>query len=558
MADVWTVEVTVDGVSVVGPGPSSVNTDEKHVLQLSAEDEPGVNNSLVLEWTLEVHSFGGGPTYEYRTVARLHVGRTDASTTAHSLGGPGADVVATQTEADGQNGAAFFAGGKLSITKDDNTQMVTMTTPLGSSSVSFATALQSAGNNLKGDSLYHQWVRPNPNTGPSNPDGQSIVTWSGFWTTKNGTRVSGAALGSQQPGDWFDNGLGESPWFFNATVGTRINRANSQTALRLQSGWTYTDATDNPRAASSDEWRFWANAGSIAEIPLVLDLCTNRHSGQLLAARVKKQTPERVTVSYTDDTGNNWTDVEVDAGIGAFCSPPTLGVTPDGAFSLMFHDGVTANYYRSETGGRTWQFAGVFIPILPWSTISVPAHFQHPSGLLLVTYTAGGDFKLGVFSVPTTSVSPVQTVTLSAGTANVYPALLVLPKGGVVVAWAAATTKTQQRSDNLTSFTADFTGAASAERRPRHLAHPGNGLTLHLYQETGGNLKFYPSEDGGITVLHPPATTVFAGAADQYADIEVTPIGLLMVVFQSYDGANDNWELVTFASDDMGSSWVAV
>ena len=553
-----TVEVTVDGVSIASPGPSAINSgagSERHRLVMSIEDEPGVNNSLVLEWTLEVNTFGGGPTYEYRTIARLNVGQADATNVSHPGGGAGGATVATQTEANGQNGAAFFAGGKLMITKDDNAQTITMDTPLGQSVVSFVTAGQVVGNNIKGDSVYHQWVRPLPNTA----DGQSQVAWSGFWTAKNGTRVSGAALGDNQPGDWFDNSIGEAPWYFGAVVGTRINRLNAQTATRLLSGWSYTDASDNPRAASSDEWRFWGNTGSIAEIPLVVDLCVNRQSGQILVARVKKQTPERVTISVTEDTGNNWTEYEVDAGIGSFCSPPTLGVTPDGAFSLVFHDSTAAVYYRSETGGRTWEFLGVFIPILPWASISVPAHFQHPTGLLLVTYNVGTDLRLGLFSVPTTSIAAIDTETLATGVASpVYPALLVLPKGGVVVAWSDATTKTQQRSDNLTSYTADFTALLSSERRPRHVCHPGNGLTLHLYQEGGGGFLFYPSEDGGITVLNPPATTIFAGAADQYADIDVTPIGLLMVVWQTYDPGADNWDLTTYASDDMGSSWVAV
>ena len=549
MADIWTVEVTLDGVTVTGPGPSATNTTELHKLEIDVEDDTGPNGTVTLEWTMEVHSFGGGPTYEYRTVARLRSNGADTTNTSWGEDG----VVATLTEANGQNGAAWMAGGRLAVTKDNNTSTLTMDTPLGTSSVSLAAASMVTSGTFKGDGIYHRWDRPSPLTS----DGSSQVAWSGFWTTKNGTRVSGAALGTNQPGDWFDNHVGDSPWFYGATAGTRINRANTQTATRLISAWTYVDATDNPRAGSSDEWRFWGNTGSIGEVPLVLDLCVNRKSGQILVARVKKQTPERITISSTENSGHTWTETEVDAGIGSFCSPPTLGVTPDGAFSLVFHDGVTANYYRSDTGGRTWEFGGVFIPALPWSTITVPAHFQHPSGLLMVTYTAGGDFKYGLFSVPTSAVTALATVTLAAGTANVYPAQAFLPKGGVIFAWSDATTKTQTRSDNLHTFTNDFTGTVSVERRPRHQLHPENGLSLHLYQDTG-NLMFYGSEDGGITVLNPPAATIFAGAADQFADLDVTPVGWILVVFQSYDTGTDSWELTAYASDNGGVDWIAV
>ncbi len=539
--DIWTFEVTLDGISILGPGPSAANTGELHTLRASIEHNSV--NSLVFEWILEVHSFGGGPTYEYRTLAKLH----DNTNAASNLSYPFGVTIATQTEADGQNGAAFLAGGKLKITLDDNTSMVTLETPLGTSTVSYATALITTGLSWVGWSLYHGWHRPD-----ANADGQSIVEWAGFWTEKNGTRVSGAALGTNQHGDWHQV-LGNE-WFFGPVGGVRIATANSETATRLQSGWVYNDVLDNPRAVSSDEWRYWNNQGSIGEVPLVVDLCVNRRSGQILAARVKKQTPERVTIAYTEDSGATWADAEADAGIGAFCSPPTLGVTPDGAFSLVFHDGTTAVYWRSVTGGRTWTFVGTFLPILPWGTITVPAHFQHPSGLLLVTYTTGGDFKLGVFSVPTVSVAPIATVTLAAGSANIYPSFEVLPLGGVVIGWSDLTTKTQNRSDNLVTYTNDFTGAASVERRPRAVGHPENGLSLHLYQDSG-ELKFYPSEDGGVTVLNPPATTIEVGIVDQFADLDVTPVGLLLCVFQSYDMANDNWDLTAYLSGDFGIVW---
>lgn len=543
MADVYHCEVSWDGVVHTGPAPSATQSGGPVALRFHIEDHSAANFGHTIEVKRVRHSYGAGPTYEWRTEITVSQGALSSNLTAP----PVAVVYITRLEADGQNGAAFLAGGRLLFTKDEISQTITVDTPLGSNTVTFAAAATANGS-LRGRSLYHSWSRPD-----ANADGSTEVSWFDFWTDKNGVRTSGAQLGATQPGVWLPT---TTTYYGN---GANIHTFNTITENRRVTGFDYVDATDNPRNPFIEEWNIWNGGDGIADIPLYLDATRSPEDGFLWYVRVTKQHPERVRIGRSEDGGASWLETTVWAAAGAFNSTPTITWTA-GQLLVMWRDGASVRLARSENQGQSFGTAA----LVPSLTATFADSLQHAadreSGTNCVLYRLNA---LGVTAVRSeTTMVPFAPLTgeatafvLQVPAPAAYLSVEPLEEGEFGAVWCHDGRKMYQRTEDYGHSWMMMADNLSTE------CHPTNrwrdGIVYHLFWEnaSGGRLGHYLSEGFVLTVLTGSGGTIATGVAEQRADFEFAPDGSERVIYQVYNAGLDTWDIATKASQDFGRSW---
>jgi hypothetical protein len=256
MADIWRAQITIDaGAGITGQLPD-IGGDQPVMASrvLTATDSTG--QLYVLEGRLQWNNFGVDANAEWVTAyyAALQ-GPYLHDVYDYPWYGPGAGGSANGLniqgiltpiggiiqsplqilEADGNNGANWFAGGTLAIEKDFMGNTLTYITPLGNMVIPLDTFLPADNGPLLASGMGHgiAWG--------IDVDSSETQRWHDFQTYLNGVLFSSAALSTADPGFW-------GPWIPHTftlgplynSIGANIPTADFQDTTRYQTEFIHT------------------------------------------------------------------------------------------------------------------------------------------------------------------------------------------------------------------------------------------------------------------------------------------------------------------------------
>ncbi len=484
-------------------------------------------------------------------VYRIDSWQGDLGNSTHFIAEPGAPTLDNVTLND--SGAAYLAGGTLSILFDDMAKTMVFSGPLGSFTHTMADVSWNAGAN---GPLHPARFGFDLSTNDSSQSDSHVVSFSGYWISQDGVRVEGAQLGSSQPGVW-------------TTTPELVLGPNNATCLLTQSasGNSYDAQLQRTAPASaigeSAGVATWAGSPGLPDIENVIDLICDHVSGFLVYARVTKQAVDCVTVGYSEDQGHLWTELTIHPPGHVFCSSPSIQATPRGLLSLVFYDGLSAQQWLSDTGGRTWYFAGIFFPALPWlGSTTHPRHFITEGGAIIVTYNSGGHVKTQTFDGVSGPGFGVSDLGLAGAGTDEYPAIVATARNVIYIVWVNSGGVHEWHSETFgnSAFVNDIAVIIAGFFRVDMVYHPTAGVTWIVYQdEISLDLIAYSADNvPDFTARDPTARIIVAPtAAAQYAAIELLPRGLPIVVYQEKDLLLDFWHVRTAYSPDGGANWIA-
>lgn len=499
---------------------------------------------------LRVFTTDSGATHEYQTRVLLDdIGVGDINPVRDALTGNLDTLIAPS----GENGARFLAGGKMSIEIDDVGHTLTYQFDgFSAASLSFASVGLSPGDDhCYADKIGVDVAQPFDTTKDSSYD----FAFHSFFGSKDATHIQGAMLGTIHPGSWLTAGIhsgADSPW----AIGTAgFPHTNGITPSRLTVHAAYTYPADFPGGAFFDEWRT-RSGNSLSDVDVLIDLhCSS--AGWMNYARVTKQDPDKITVGRSEDKGHTWTEILLTPGVGMSCTSPSLSELPDGSLSLMFHDGIDVQWWKSTDGGRSFTALSIFAAPFPWVQITYPKHLIHPSGIVFFSYNQGGNWWINLYDYAFGASSPLRSTELVSGAGTgVYPAMMFAPRGDVILAYAESDTKTIESTEDLgSSWSARF-HLGVLERQVAHIWRAASGQFWHLYQSsTDTSLQVFRSEDGYDRAT-PGDNLVIAGTTIQFPDIDVLPDGSIFVLFQVYNAGTDSYDVIGFISDNLAQNWM--
>jgi hypothetical protein len=395
MSDVWKAAVSIDTVSVTGPGPDPGPGTYAGRILIARDtvqdwyyglwvDLTQVFNGTVFEYHTIYYALVGKPTFGTQDPFDTNFFTSGWQTIFDTTSFPGSGIPLRLEESVGANGASYFGGGMLSITKDFDAAHLLFTTPLGSMTAPFTWFAPGNGFNpvisfdaepMLGRGMAHQFIRPD-DTGTYS----DTQKWYDFYSYKNGVQFFGFALSAADPGSW-------TPWIQQTQSGFLAMVTNDgQETSRYRTSFTHAPADDTPLYRDQDtrEKRFtMAPAGIFG-----LDLTTMPE--HLMAWGV--WTPESCTcvnVRHSHDAGQSWSETAAVSGTDTVASPSiqTFGVV----VYVVYYDttAAAALLTHSEDAGLTWK-----TPVPVSITGTNPRLLVSPDGIFFFFSLSGGDIVL--------------------------------------------------------------------------------------------------------------------------------------------------------------------
>jgi hypothetical protein len=569
MSDIWLDSVDMDGISLLGHSPNHVSFDGYATLSARlfvVNDGTDAGPMFPFE---AAHAFGilmgvednfAGPGYEWQAyfdfVQKPFPGNPFDDWTAilqpDTTPSPSFWVPIRQTEAAGNNGAAYFGGGTVSVTKDYALSRYVFVTPLGSVTVPFVwlqnqpplrpfwtpsdTPLYAVGI---GHALAYD------DTGVTNEDD---TRWHNFYTRQNSVIVSGAALTAADPGSWDSPFI--STWFavpgggnYHRT-GVLIPSSSGQEVAGYRTEFTAPPFPAQVYQATSEQ-RYIMPGG--------------------FRARIEDHDRTKVLIAYSDDGGHTLTESTIHTLGGANFIWPTLAVDPHGRILATWQNAndQTLQYWTiSETFGRIWPAATVAAYAPPGAKRDVHRVRFHPETGLLYhlfwdvldqrfkisgeeSFSSGGFTAAGPWSSP---------VTVSMAASGHWPVLFPDVKGNLYARWSEETLKGQVSETLGATWPLATAELGMMGPQPSVWLDAATGFHYLLYQDlVSGDLRVYPSDDLTNTAAAPGGTAI-TGVEQQYAAVVTDARGRVYVFYQALSGGF--YQLRCRRSEDLGLTWV--
>lgn len=549
----YLAELHFDGQSLTLPTPNAASVGDWLAAGFSVRlrDSSNTLRGAQLQIAVQIHSFGGGPTYEWQTVQQEEGNGTTGS-------GPLIDYTLTNgfvtLEANGGNGAAFFSPGggvqDLLILIDDAAQTVEFTGPLGTHSRTFAALGWAAGIVSQvalvgiGSALFVQDTSQNLG-----------FTWTfyNFYLSFGGDRISGAQLGSLQPGTWV---LGQSPW---TADNANLSPTNGTTESRLIAGMQYLGGAGFSFSAGMHA----DIVAGLADVELLLHALKHPDEGVFLYARIIKQALDAVEVGTSRDLGHTWATQLVGQAAGRVYRSPSLASSPDGSLNLFVNDRSVkfTRWFKSYDYGGSWQDNGAVLPLFVWTNVTHPKFFTLNNGFIVMTFNQSGHFGVQLFDGTTSGTGfNLHDFGPQAGGFDTYPAIWQSDRGDIYLAFEGATLETELHSADWgnSSDWDQIYQAVLLSQQVVMVKDPASPFLWKLFQgpASGGvsDLLVQGSADAGLTALA-SASVVVSAIPEQYAGILVGPLAELVVIRQLYNGATDHYQIQPFISRDFAATW---
>jgi hypothetical protein len=540
----YLAEIHWDGLTTTlpTPGAGTLGTFLAICLAVNLRDSTNTPVGARLQAAVQIHSFGGGPTYEWQTVQQEQAGVTVAPIVDFTLTDP-----VVFLEANGSNGAAFLVSPTtavdLTILIDDIAQTVTFSGPLGTHTYSFATMGWAAG--AVSISLAVLFLGVGSLIIDPAQSLDILAAFYNFYLSTNGEPVKGAQLGSLQPGSF-----SLSPWFARAGI-PPATTLNGRTETRLLGALQYNGGDSGVTFGAEMEATYHTGIG---DIELLLHALRDPNEGVLLYARVVKQHVDAVEIGMSRDNGHTWSTVRAGEVAGRFYNSPSLSMSPDGSINLFVEDRSVkfARWFKSYSYGMDWVDNGALLPALTWAVQVHPKVFMVSNGFFLVTYNTAGHFVAQLFDGGAGFGIHLQDF---GGTSlDIYPGIWEDDLGRVYLLWVDVLTETEVRS---TDYGVDWDQIYSAPLGTRQVVavkSPDNAFLWKEWQDASGNLLVAGSDDAGLTFVR-ASVQVAAALAQQYSGLAVLPLGQVVVIPQVYDAGTDHWNISPYRTDDLGSTW---
>ncbi len=417
---VWECEISCDGIAVAGRPASSPGAPVLASRIFVARDSTigGVIHGASLAIIVTLNS-GISINAEWTTVYRFvqKPFPSDPFTWVDIQqplmpGGPWASM--SIIEPDGNNGASFFNGGLISITKDFDSSQFVFSTPLGGVTVPFVWLSDQP------PLTSNPWV---PDNGPLVANGfghalafqdDSIINseatkWFNFFTRRNGLPFITCHLTSVDPGVW--TGWNQSPYtppFGYITSGGIIPTDDAQEVSRYRSKFIFTPP-DFAHESASDEVRYFlAPTGEVMQALASVEVPEH---GAIWFAYVYAATPDTLTGRVAYDNGKTWQERTIYQAMGSTNNSPSLLWEEPNLYAI-WHDGVFILHSKSTDLGVSWSTA---MPIAI-ATGSHPYVINSPDhGLAFYFYIDGSNnlqlIRSGTYGNDFIDASPHQVVT---------------------------------------------------------------------------------------------------------------------------------------------------
>lgn len=431
MADIYRAEVSWDQVVVTGPTLTATQFGSRPALFLSAFD---ANDQWAIEARMAWNSYdpGGGFVEEYRAQFHFYFAVPGDDP------GNGSLVAGTSSllEANGNNGAAYMNGGTIAIEKDEAADELRFICPLGTVTKTLTSFGALDASALKGHAMSHQFVRPEVDA-----DGSEKAGWHSFFSYKNGMPFRGAAMSSAAPGVW----SGWSNTTFGFPAGALMVTDDAQEATRYRTKFSYTHATDSPRARGSREWRVWIGGDTVDGAAIQeTDMTRAAEHGVIWADYVFGDSMDTLRYRRTFDKGESYETGTIYTQSGTLNNTPNIEWA-GGRLFAVWHDGADILQAHSLDMGTTWSS-----PVTLSITGTHPRHLiDRQGGLGFYFYIDGGDLKLkrsGDFGQTFLDATPIS---VAAGVGEQTVAAEFGPDGSLLVGWISGMDWEQVRSTDL-------------------------------------------------------------------------------------------------------------
>jgi len=571
MADIWRAEVTVSTVGIGGTLADGSTTAPNLASYLfGAMDDIGIGYAIEARLTLDPGTLFYDSTY-YACVGNFAGGALNSQANdwwgepphwfyiLSPLGGGGTP----QNLSAADNGAAWLAGGTLSITKDFALNLITFTTPLGSMTIPLSTFTST------------QVGPPSPDDGPFVATwmghGLAVIggtlpaydteRWSNFQTLKNGVLqpVYSTALTMADPGRWVA-GWDQFEFEYPPSVGFFGTHPTND----FQDLATYkTECIENsfPLQGNgmTESRQFF---GPTTPTPsILLDLITMKAGGRSVYARVEPSTPDAVDVGYSDALGHVWNPQNVGQIVGRVYSSPSLSENPDGTLNLFVYDATPAvtRWFKSYDFAASWVDNGFLLPLLPWSTITMPKAKTTGTGLLLLSYNqrvAGDNHEFVELFDLATAVGIQQTdLGMTMGNQDIYPGIWEGDLGQQYLVSSPMGEEGEQASyDYGVDWSAPFPSRLTVKHQLAAVRDANSAFTWEAYQDTTGAL-FVARSDNDLTTISAPVSVGGSPFAQQTVGIAVLPLGQILVIPQIFNSFTGLWQIQPWISYDFGLTW---
>lgn len=529
MADVWRGEVNVDDVVLVLPDPTATPV----TLQALARyyficSDPTYTYTIIVN-ALH-HSFGAGPTKEYRTSVTCSVTQ-------------GLTVHFTQTDvaANGNAASEYQAGGVLSIEKDGIADEIRFTTPLGT--VTAVPSSWGGNDNVKmspgilgiGLALRVAVLSNHQNT----------VRWNNFWGAQNGVRYRGAAMSADQPGTF-------TAWARTVPVGGAPPHDTSfvqeETAFKSEQSANTTTAYANNLEQYESQW----NAGDT--IPLMIqpaiELARSDEHGLIWAAFTRSAYRDTIFWRRSADGGATWTDGEIDHTDGQVVRNPNL-FWFGGDLVAVWTDGSAIFQSRSRSLGEHWttETGPLFASLADNPRLRVVCDRHHGIVYYFVRDSAG---VLTVFRSYDLGLTFDAGVTVHASIDDAILDCTITQDSRLHARFQVAGGYETWTSSSFGEYWDAEATAVGLGTNPRSTEDQRSGWTFHVnWSSINTSLFGYGDPEFGLRAAN-FATPAGPGLSEQIADVEVRPDGVPLIAYWAPSEV-----FTTRRSFDYCSSWEA-
>jgi hypothetical protein len=461
MADVWLATVSSGSISVTGhtPGLGPIASVAAKLFVVADGTDAGPTypfesaHSFAILGQVFPHSFGGGPTYEWRATYTFLQKPFPANPfdgwvqilQPDVIPSPSSWFSITQTQADGNNGAAFFSGGDLTIEKDWAMGKYVFGTPLGSVDVPFdwfpnQPPITNPSWTVADTPLYASGLGYAFGYADNTVNNQGTIKWFDFFTKKNSVNVAGAHLTAADPGT-FDPLIILHWQSAGATYDLSGVDIPSTSAQEFGSYRMQLTASIGDNFEATQLQRYIAPGGAAAS---GLDIASMDEHAVIFRGFAVPMARTDLEVSRSHDAGHSWTDY--------------LAVSdayPKSSVSLALFAGLVYAVYYDETSTTTKQVISRDLgnswssPVPISITGTNPRLVIAPDGPFFYFYLSSGSmllqrsFDLGATLVDVTPI-PVATLVDTADFAAIWTA-----DRSLVVAYTSGNVWKTRRSVDL-------------------------------------------------------------------------------------------------------------
>jgi hypothetical protein len=573
MADIWKAQVTISAVGIGGvlADGSTTNPNEASYL-FGAIDDIGIGYAIEARIVVDPITLFYDSVY-YACVSNFAGGALNSQANdwwgepphwfyiLSPLGGGGSPQNLTAAD----NGAAWIAGGTLSITKDFGGNLITFTTPLGSMTIPLSTFTSTQPGPPSPDAgpFVAQWMGHGLATVSAPPGFGAFDTerWSNFYTYKNGVLqpAQSTALTMADPGTWvagwdqfefeYPPGLG----FFGTHITNDFQDTGNYKTECLE--------PSNPLQGNgmTESRQFF---GPTTPTPsILLDLITMKTGGRSVYARVEPSTPNAVDVGYSDSLGHVWNPQNVGQVVGRVYSSPSLSENPDGTLNLFVYDATPAvtRWFKSYDFAQSWVDNGFLLPLLPWSTISMPKAKTTATGLLLLSYNqavSGNKHEfVELFDLATATGIKLTDFGMTMGNQDIYPGIWEGALGQQYLVSSPMGEEAEQASyDYGVDWGAAFPSRLTAKHQLAAVRDDNSAFIWEAYQDTSAKL-FVARSDNDLTTVSTPVQVGGSSFVQQTVGIAVLPLGQILVIPQIFNSFTGLYQIQPWISYDFGITW---